>query len=420
MSDEDTDEPADAEDDVVNQDEEAEDITPDSLRERLDGIRQRLEAADSEADLDEVETAIEHLESDIEAADLPEPDDEDETGPAEEIATDVEDVRSDLEEHRGPYAEDVGDVLSDVASTIEDTRWTDNGAATLADAVGAFVESAGATLPAAHIGEGDRGTHPETVTAVKEAIEGSDLDPDQDAEVIADLLDAAETLAAAVDDAEQWDDLTIREILDEEGFYDVLDHRKDFPPEWQAIKIYERDNEPEPILRALELFDSEFMEKHCLDALKRLGAAAALDDMLQRAERRDQPAIEVLGKIADDEPVEMLAEYAATDSNPQLQKVSLRALGEIGNEEATQAVADRLATENDEVRSQAARALGLIGDTRAVEPLTTVLAEDDADNVRASAAWALTQIGTEHALSAVREYTDDPAYIVQAEAEKVQ
>jgi HEAT repeat protein len=38
--------------------------------------------------------------------------------------------------------------------------------------------------------------------------------------------------------------------------------------------------------------------------------------------------------------------------------------------------------------------------------------------VRASAAWALVQIGTERALEAAAEYTDDRAYIVETEARK--
>ena len=76
------------------------------------------------------------------------------------------------------------------------------------------------------------------------------------------------------------------------------------------------------------------------------------------------------------------------------------------------------AAENDEVRSVAARALGLLGDTRAVAPLADALETDDSDEVRASAAWALRQVGTEDALDEAAQYTDDRAYLVQAEAEK--
>jgi HEAT repeat protein len=61
----------------------------------------------------------------------------------------------------------------------------------------------------------------------------------------------------------------------------------------------------------------------------------------------------------------------------------------------------------------------MIGDTRAVDPLADTLDSDPADRVRASAAWALRQIGTERALDVVREYDDDRAPLVQAEAERV-
>ena len=44
--------------------------------------------------------------------------------------------------------------------------------------------------------------------------------------------------------------------------------------------------------------------------------------------------------------------------------------------------------------------------------------EDDSNSVRASAAWALNQIGTESALDAARDHADDRSYLVQTEAEK--
>jgi HEAT repeat protein len=113
-----------------------------------------------------------------------------------------------------------------------------------------------------------------------------------------------------------------------------------------------------------------------------------------------------------------LLEYVDTDSDPGLQKVTFRALGEIGSEEATQALANKLEMDNDTVRPYAARALGLVGDTRAVAPLTDTLADDESDTVRAAAAWALRQIGTEDALEAAAEYADDRSYLVAHEAER--
>ncbi|MFB6303803.1 MAG: HEAT repeat domain-containing protein, partial [Haloferacaceae archaeon] len=144
------------------------------------------------------------------------------------------------------------------------------------------------------------------------------------------------------------------------------------------------------------------------------GAPEAYDEMVQRAGKREKPAVEVLGKIGDERAVDTLVEYVGADL--ALEKATLRALGEIGSEDATQAIANRLVADNPEIRTYAARALGRIGDARAVDPLSDVLDDDDDDNVRASAAWALRQIGTERALEAASEYTDDRSYVVQNEA----
>ena len=46
-----------------------------------------------------------------------------------------------------------------------------------------------------------------------------------------------------------------------------------------------------------------------------------------------------------------------------------------------------------------------------------MLRDDESDTVRASAAWALTQVGTEEALDAATQYTEDRSYLVQSEAE---
>jgi HEAT repeat protein len=72
--------------------------------------------------------------------------------------------------------------------------------------------------------------------------------------------------------------------------------------------------------------------------------------------------------------------------------------------------------DNDIVRPHAVRALGLLGDTRAIEPLIDTLTNDEDDSVRASAAWALRQIGTEKALEAAAERSDDRSFLVQDEA----
>jgi len=395
-------------------------ITIDTLRERLAAIEAQLDEAETEIDLDEVERELSALETDLETADLPDPDDEDEEPPAEEIEDEKAELEDQLEEARGPYGEDIIEEIDAAIDEIESAEWTEAGLDEVSAAVDSFLESVNEELDTALGLDGD----PEIDDLVVEledaadAIESAGLDADADGEAIDTLLEAVETLQEALDAAETWSDLSVRQKLDHHGFYDVLDHRKDFPPEWHSLKVFEKRGDVEKILIALDLFDSDFMEEHCLEALERMGREEAVEPMMERAQKRDQDAIRILGKTGSEEPVEMLLEYIEGDGNPGLQKVVIKALGEIGSEDATEAVAQKLDSDNEELRSRGARALGLIGDTRAIAPLADTLAEDDSDTVRASAAWALNQIGTEDALEEVSQYSDDRAYLVQAEAEK--
>jgi len=392
---------------------------------RLDEVEAALEDAETEADLDEVEEMLDGIEADLEDADLPEPAEDEEEDEEEDPRADLEDrlgdLRDRLTDERGPYAEDVADAVSGAAETVRETRWTDDGWPAVVSAVETYLETATADLDEEFAVDGERtDALADALDAVADALADSDLHPDEDAEVIGELLGAAETLADDVDAAEEWDDLTIQEQLDHEGFYDVLtaENRKDFPPELSAVKIYAELNEPEPILLALDRLDSEFMADNIYDTLKSLAPPEAFEAIHQRAQKRNEKPVEILGKIGDERALETLHDFVDGDGDPALQKVTLRAIGEIGSEESTQAVADRLAADSYEIRSAAARALGLIGDTRAIDPLGDVLDDDEADEVRASAAWALNQIGTERALETVAEYDDDRSYIVQAEAQK--
>ena len=398
---------------------EADDVGEEELSEALDAIESAVDAAETEADLDEVEATLDDVAAAVESADLPEPEDEDEEGPREELEGRIEDLRGRIEEERGPYAEDVVEEIEAAKSTLTEADWTETGEQEATDAVESFLESIEEILDVDLAIDGDDvEAHAGTLEEAATAVEDADLDADDDADTIATLLDAVETLQAGLDDAEEWSDLTTREQLDAQGFYDVLGHRKDYPPEWSALKEHEKRGNADMVLLALEKLGSEFMEEHCLDALRRMAPEEAIEPMMERADRRDKDAIEILGKIATPEAIETIAEYVETDSDPQLQKTTLKALGEIGSEDATQAVANALVAENEGVRSHAARSLGMIGDTRAIDPLADVLADDESDTVRASAAWALVQIGTEDALEAASEHADDRSYLVASEVEK--
>jgi hypothetical protein len=401
---------------------ETTEITVDSLDERIDSAENALADAETESDLDTVEGVLDDIEGDVESADLPEPDDEDEEDPAESLTDRLSDLRDDLEAQRGPYAEDVVDDIESAVSKIADTRWTEQGADEIADAVAAFTDAVAETLDEEFTPQGhDEESLVAALESVATTVEAAGFDPDEDADAIDALLTATDDLSTGLEDAQEWDDLETNEQLMAEGFYDVLGHFKDFPVEWSALKEWEQRSRPDMVLLAMNSLQSDFMERHCLETFQRMGQAAkteeVVDAMLQRAGKRDKPAIRILGKMAAEEAVETLVEYVDADKDPQLQKVTFKALGEIGDETATEPIAQKLASDNPIVRSQAARALGLLGDTRAVEPLSDVLADDAEDTVRTSAAWALRQIGTETALEAAAEYTGDRAYNVQMEAE---
>lgn len=377
---------------------------PDDLRERLEALAERLDDADTEAAYEEIEADIDELEA---AVDDLEDDEE-----IEALEDEVSELADTLEEERGPYTADVVAELESAVSTLESEEWTDDGVDAVTAAVATFAELD--VVDEVEVADVDAAV--DALRDAIDAIEGADYDPDADAEAIQSALEAAEQLTAALEAAETWDDLSVRERLEAHGFYDVLDHRKDYPPEWSAVKAYEAEGNAEMILLALDLLDSDFMEENCIESLKRLGSPAALEPMIERANRRDRDAIEVLGRIGDDEPVDMLIEFIEEGTNRPLELTILLSLGRIGSEEATQTIANRLVAEDPLVRSTAARALGMIGDTRAIEPLADRLAEDEAGNVRGSAAWALNQIGTEAALEAASEYADDREYLVEAQA----
>ncbi len=418
----DAEESADEESEPEQEDAETEpELTEEALEERLADASDDVAAAETEADLDEVEGKLDRIEADIEAADLPEPDEDDEDAedPRADLESELENLREEVAEKRGPYASDVVSDVEDARSKIADTRWTERGETEIVEVVEAFTSDVEEILG----GEfGPDGTDEDALVAalddVVAAVEDADLDPDEDADTIAALLEATDELQSGLDDAQEWDDLEVRAKLQAEGFYDVLGHYKDYPPEWSALKEWEKRGNVEMVLLALDLMESDFMEEHCVEALTRMNDQAAYDAMAQLANRRDKPAIKALGKMGAEDAVETLVDYVDTDSDPALQRVTFKALGEIGSEEATQALANKLEMDNDEVRPYAARALGLIGDPRAIDPLSDALEEDDDDRVRTAAGWALRQIGTERALEALSEYADDRSYMVQREAQR--
>ena len=447
------DEPANdavADDDAATDDPDAtapalpDEATEESLTEYLAEIEAVLEDAETEPALDDVDALLDDAADAVANADLPEPDEDDEDAddPRDELETAIESIRTDVEAVRGPYAADVVASIDTAVETLTDTEWTAAGRTDAATAVETFLADATTALDTdladtttatdavatADSADADPAEAIDALTTAldtaAEAVTDAGLDPDDDAATIAALVDAAADLETALDDAEEWDDLETHEQLRAQGYYDVLGHYKDFPVEWAALKEHETRGNVDMILLALDALGSEFMEDHCLESLERMGKRGktpeSVDELLGRAGKRDETAIRILGKMAATEAVETLVEYVDEDSNPQLQKATFRALGEIGSTDAVAPLAAKLTMDDDHVRPYAARALGMIGDTRAVAPLAETLATDPDDDVRAAAGWALRQIGTRDALEAVAEYADEHSFVVQTEAEKAQ
>ena len=153
--------------------EDADDVTPDSLGDRLDAVEAELDEAETEADLDAVEADLDAVAADIEEADLPAPDEDDEDAedPREELESRVESLREDLEAARGPYAEDVVEGIESAQATLRETRWTETGREEIQAAVASFLDAAGDALEESFAGgEGD-------ATDVRQAVAGVDGEP---------------------------------------------------------------------------------------------------------------------------------------------------------------------------------------------------------------------------------------------------
>ncbi len=399
------------------------------FEDRLDEAGTALDAAETEDDLDEVEATLDEIEADLEEAEIevPEPEDEDEEpeDPTEDLEDELSDLRDDLEEQRGPYGEDVVSAIEDAKGTISNTRWAEEGEDELAPVVESFLDDAGEVLDEDF---GGAVADPEELTTsldeVIAAVEAAEYDADDDAEEIAALLEATDELSEGIDNSTAWTDLEIRERLFREGFYEPLEgtKHKDFPPEWSALKTWEKRGNVEMVVLLLDLMgDSDFIQRHCVDSLKYMGDSEGLDPLIQLANRRNLNAVDAIGKIGAEEGINAVKKHIEDENNPALQAQALAALGAIGSDEVTEDVAQQLVSENQKARSGAARALGMIGDTRAIKPLSEVLEDDEeAEAVRASAAWALHEIGTKDALEAAAEYADDKSYIVEQEAKKSQ
>ena len=391
---------------------EAEEETAIARADDLTELAAAVEDAETDAELDAIAARVADHREALEATDEEEED-------AAELLTTIEEVEAAIADARGPQPAALVEALSDLAATTAETRWTERGAPAVVAAVTAATAAVHEAVPDAPTGAPESVTAAtETLTETADAIETAGLDVDADRETLTAIAETVATLEEALEAAEAWADLQKHEQLMAEGFYDVLGHYKDFPPELSAVRAWEQRGRVDMILLAKETLQSEFMQDHCMAALTRLGDPAALDALDAQLQRRDKAAIAAIGRMgpAGAAVLETLLEYADTDSDPLLQKVTFEALGQIGDAGATQVLANKLVHGPAAVRPAAARALGLIGDPRAVAPLGAVLADAADPAVRGAAAAALRDIATEGALQTLAAHTDDPAPVVAQHA----
>ena len=104
-----------------------------------------------------------------------------------------------------------------------------------------------------------------------------------------------------------------------------------------------------------------------------------------------QSAAKALGKIGDRRAVEPLIK-ALEDENEFVRFDAAKALGDIGDKRAVEPLIEMLKDKHRGVGSQASEALGNIGDKRAVEPLRTIVSFKYGE-IRESAREALEKLG---------------------------
>ncbi len=110
-------------------------------------------------------------------------------------------------------------------------------------------------------------------------------------------------------------------------------------------------------------------------------------------ERVREDAVKALGEIGDPRAVEpLIAELEAGYGYKVVQQAAAIALGKIGDPRAVEPLIAELKAGYTEMRKAAAEALGKIGDPRAVEPLIAALKNRD-EKVRKAAAEALDKLG---------------------------
>ena len=169
------------------------------------------------------------------------------------------------------------------------------------------------------------------------------------------------------------------------------------------------------LINALRYQKDSYVRGAAAEALGEIGDARAVRPLIAALKDRDVHGwvINALGLIGDARAVKPLIAEIDGDGRENV----ATALGKIGAP-AVESLLAVLQDSRKEVRQAASRALGEIGDVRAVEPLIALLCDEDEDEkLRKSATAALGKIGDARAVEPLIAVLKDRTYRVHDEAE---
>ncbi len=155
----------------------------------------------------------------------------------------------------------------------------------------------------------------------------------------------------------------------------------------------------EPLIDALKDEDWHVRD-NSIEALGKIGDARAIEPLAAALDSHNSmTAAKILAQMGEPTVLPLIA--MLKDDSSVAREASAKALGEIGDVRAVEPLIDALKDVHWRVRRYAAESLGKIGDARAVKPLITALRKDENEHVRQCAREALKRIGTPEAEAAL-------------------
>lgn len=123
-----------------------------------------------------------------------------------------------------------------------------------------------------------------------------------------------------------------------------------------------------------------------------------------------------MGEFSVDHLIETVDDNELDDNDYLIKKGCVKALGKIGDQRAVDPLINTLDDFDSFVRQTSAKALGLLADKRALEPLINSLKNDTHSGVKVASASALGKLGDQRAIEPLREslYDDNPTLVIRS------